>query len=220
MHSNDRMIPQVDHSGSPGSGNGMLNATLVGDEPVGCRVSGGRRGHRSSPGWAPCPRSPGHTGRWCDHWRIYHSRRCCGSPSWSTAWGSARRSTVTVRNVCVRLYVNMHNIVLFCFFFFVGQKLKGSSGQRQAAHLSDLFSLWNLKSVPQFWCLYTLSCQCQLLCSLLLCSQPQLHWEQRYHTAATATLSLVGTADHSKSTCMLCLFNNLLLSVWMTVMSG
>lgn len=48
------------------------------------KVSEDHQGQRSSPNWAPCPRSPWHTGKWCGHWRIYHSRRCYGSPSWST----------------------------------------------------------------------------------------------------------------------------------------
>lgn len=50
--------------------------------------SGDHRGQRSSPDWAPCPRSPWHTGKWCGHWRIYQSRLCYWSPSWSTLWGS------------------------------------------------------------------------------------------------------------------------------------
>ncbi len=52
------------------------------------RFSEDHREQRSSPNWAPCPRSPWHTGRWFGHWRIYHSWRCYGSPSWSILWGS------------------------------------------------------------------------------------------------------------------------------------
>lgn len=51
------------------------------------------RGQGVSQVWAPCPRSDERTGRWCDHWRTCHIRRCCGSLSWSIPWGSDVKGT-------------------------------------------------------------------------------------------------------------------------------
>lgn len=59
-------------------------ATVKVEEADAVGFSEDRQELGSSPDWAPCPRSPWHTGKWCDRWRICQSRQCYGSPSWST----------------------------------------------------------------------------------------------------------------------------------------
>lgn len=39
----------------------------------------------------PRPRSRGRTERSSGRWRTFQRQRCCGSPSWSTLWGSEGR---------------------------------------------------------------------------------------------------------------------------------
>lgn len=58
------------------------------------QVNACRQEQEVSPGRAPRPRSPEHTGKWCDRWRTCQIQRCCRSPSWSIPLGSGGRTTI------------------------------------------------------------------------------------------------------------------------------